>query len=64
MPAPSQTDYVKIYFTLYERFEQEQKAGSHRGHPFDYETKVLILFFTMMMWSFSTMHRTNPKKSG
>jgi hypothetical protein len=49
MPGPSKSDYVKTYFTLYERFEQEQKEGSHRGHPFDYETKVLILFFTMMM---------------
>jgi hypothetical protein len=49
MSAPSKTDYVRTYFTLYERFEQEQNAGVHRGHPFDYETKVLILFFTIMM---------------
>jgi hypothetical protein len=43
------TDYVKIYFNLYTRFEQEQQEVSHRGHPFDYETKCLILFFTIMM---------------
>jgi DNA-binding response OmpR family regulator len=24
MQAPSQGDYVKVYFTLFERFEQEQ----------------------------------------
>lgn len=50
MKAPSKHDYVNAYFTLYERFEQEQgKQVSHRGHPFDYETKSLIVFFTMMM---------------
>jgi hypothetical protein len=61
MPAPSMTDYVRTYFTLYERFEQEQKAGVHRGHPFDYETRVLIVFFTMMMirriTTFKAQHR-------
>ena len=49
MQAPSKTDYVKTYFTLYERFEQGQNQGSHRGHPYDYATKCLILFFTIMM---------------
>jgi len=50
MKAPSMHDYVKAYFTLYERFEQERtRQISHRGHPFDYETKVLIVFFTIMM---------------
>lgn len=49
MQAPSKSDYVKTYFTLYERFEQGQKEVSHRGRPFDYETKCLILFFTIMM---------------
>lgn len=49
MKAPSKTDYVKTYFTLYEHFEQGQNKGSHRGHPYDYEMKCLILFFTMMM---------------
>lgn len=61
MQAPSMTDYVKIYFTLYDRFEQGQKGGSHRGHPFDYETKYLILFFTIMMirriTAFKAQHR-------
>lgn len=49
MPAPSQTDYVRTYFTLYEAFEQGQTQANHRGHPCDYETKCLILFFTIMM---------------
>jgi len=50
MKAPSMHDYAKAYFTLYEHFEQEQKKQArHRGHPFDYETKELIVFFTVMM---------------
>lgn len=49
MTAPSMHDYVKIYCTLYERFEQEQNQMMHRGHPFDYETKTMILFFTIML---------------
>ena len=61
MQAPSKTDYVKTYFTLYEGFEQGQKGSTHRGHPFDYETKCLILFFTMMMirriTAFKAQHR-------
>lgn len=61
MQAPSKTDYVKTYFTLYEGFEQGQKEQIHRGHPFDYETKCLILFFTMMMIrrviAFKAQHR-------
>ena len=61
MQAPSKTDYVKIYFTLYEGFEQGQEGHIHRGHPFDYETKCLILFFTMMMIrripAFKAQHR-------
>jgi hypothetical protein len=61
LQAPSKTDYVKIYFTLYEGFEQGQEEHIHHGHPFDYETKYLILFFTMMMIrripAFKAQHR-------
>jgi hypothetical protein len=61
MKAPSKPDYVKTYFTLYERFEQEQKNDTHRGHPFDYQAKCLILFFTIMIIlrisPFKTQHR-------
>lgn len=49
MQAPSMHDYVRTYFTLYERFEQEQNSVvGHRGHPFDYEMKALVFFFTLM----------------
>jgi hypothetical protein len=49
MTAPSMHDYVKTYFTLYERFEQEQNDAMYRGHPFNYATKTMILFFTIML---------------
>jgi hypothetical protein len=49
MQAPSMRDYVRTYFTLFERFEQDQQnTALHRGHPFDYEMKTLIFFFTLM----------------
>jgi hypothetical protein len=61
MQAPSQADYVAAYFTLFDRFQQEQGNSVHYGHPFDYEDKVLIVFFTMMMvrriTAFKTQHR-------
>jgi hypothetical protein len=61
MQAPSQADYVMAYFTLYDRFQQEQACSVHYGHPFDYEDKVLIVFFTMMMirriTTFKAQHR-------
>jgi hypothetical protein len=61
MQAPSQADYVTAYFTLFELFQQEQVNLVHYGHPFDYETKILIVFFTIMMirriTAFKTQHR-------
>jgi hypothetical protein len=61
MQAPSQADYVSTYFTLFDRFQQEQDNCVHYGHPFDYEDKVLIVFFTIMlvrrMSAFKTQHR-------
>lgn len=61
MQAPSQADYVVAYFTLFDRFQQEQGNPVHYGHPFDYEDKVLIVFFTMMMirriTAFKAQHR-------
>jgi hypothetical protein len=61
MQAPSQADYVMAYFTLYDRFQQEQACSVHYGHPFNYEDKVLIVFFTMMMirriTTFKAQHR-------
>src|SRR4030067_36691 len=61
MQAPSQADYVTVYFTLFDRFQQEQGNPVHYGHPFDYEAKILIVFFTIMMLrritAFKTQHR-------
>jgi len=61
MQAPSQADYVMAYFTLFDRFKQEQGNPVHYGHPFDYEDKVLIVFFTIMIvrriTAFKTQHR-------
>jgi len=61
MQAPSQADYVTVYFTLFDRFQQEQGNLVHYGHPFDYEGKILIVFFTIMMvrriTAFKTQHR-------
>jgi hypothetical protein len=49
MQAPSLHNYVRAYFTLYKRFEQEQRNSVlHRDHPFDYEMKALIFFFTLI----------------
>ena len=61
MPAPSQADYVSLYFTLFERFQQEQAKLVHAGRPFNYEAKILIVFFTLMLvrriTAFKTQHR-------
>jgi hypothetical protein len=61
MQVPSKADYVTAYFTLFELFQQEQGNQVHYGHPFDYEAKILIVFFTIMMirriTAFKTQHR-------
>ena len=61
MQAPSKADYVMAYFTLFERFQQEQGSQAHYGRPFDYEVQILIVFFTIMMvrriTAFKTQHR-------
>ena len=61
MQAPTRADYVKVYFTLFERFEQEQEKVIHYGLPFAYEDRVLIVFFTMMsvrrITAFKTQYR-------
>ena len=50
MKAPTQADYVKTYFTLFERFEQIQaEAAAQQGRPYVYPEKLLIVFFTIMM---------------
>jgi len=61
MEAPSQADYVTVYFTLFDRFQQEQGNPVHYGHPFDYEAKILIVFFTIMMIRRITAFKTQQR---
>lgn len=49
MQAPNQADYVKTYFTLFEKFEQAQEARL-KGRPYKYEQKQMIVFYTIMMF--------------
>ena len=48
MVTPTLADYVDVLFTLVERFWQHHAARPHRGHPFVYEHKALIVFFFML----------------
>lgn len=61
MQAPTRADYVRVYFTLFERFQQERGKNIHSGHPFEYADRILIVFFTMMsirrITSFKAQHR-------
>ena len=61
MQAPSRADYVRVYFTLFEHFQQERGKSVHYGHPFEYADRVLIVFFTMMsmrrIMAFKAQHR-------
>jgi len=61
MQAPTRADYVRVYFTLFEYFQQARGATVHRGHPFEYQDRVLIVFFTIMsirrITTFKAQHR-------
>ena len=48
MQGPTRADYVRAYFTLYDYFQQVCGTSVHRGHPFEYQEQVLIVFFTIM----------------
>ena len=48
MLKPAFADYVQLIYALFDKFEQEHKTSSHRGHPFTYAQKLLIVFFTIM----------------
>jgi serine/threonine-protein kinase RsbW len=48
MVTPTFADYVGLLFTLFERFWQHECARPHRGYPFVYEQKALIVFFVVM----------------
>lgn len=48
MVNPTFADYVDLLFNLFERFWHHDSAQPHRGHPFVYEQKALIVFFLLM----------------
>jgi len=48
MVTPTFADYVDLLFNLFERFWHHDSARPHRGHPFGYEQKALIVFFLLM----------------
>jgi hypothetical protein len=55
------TDHIYLIFTLCERFWLHHAARPHRGHPFVYEQKALIVFFVAMQqchtFRFKAQHR-------
>jgi hypothetical protein len=61
MVEPTFADYVELLFTLFQHFLQHHAARPHRGHPFVYEHKALIMFFVVMqqrrIFRFKAQHR-------
>lgn len=63
MEEPTITDYIRIMFTLFERFEQEclAKQGPKIGRPYDYDQIAMIVLFTMLqfrrIYKFKTQQR-------
>ena len=49
MQATTRAVYVRVYFTLFECFQQEREPFVQYGHLFEYADQVLIVFFTMMI---------------
>ena len=48
MVTPTFADYVELLFTLFEHFWQQEAARAHRGRPFVYQQKALLVFFVVM----------------
>jgi hypothetical protein len=61
MATKNFSDYTYLFFTLFERFWLYHAARPHRGHPFVYEQKALIVFFVAMqqcnIFRFEAQHR-------
>ena len=61
MQLPTRADYVGVYFTLFELFQQERAKDVRLGHPFEYKDRISIVFFTMMsirgITAFKAQHR-------
>ena len=49
MQAPSRTDYIRSYFTLFDHFQQHHPSAAERGRPFTYAHRLLIIFCTWML---------------
>lgn len=52
MEEPTNADYARIMFTLFERFEQAQlkKQGPKLGRPYKYEQVGMIILFTLFQF--------------
>lgn len=50
MEKPARKDYIKMIYTLFDQFEQQQTTSSRRGRPFTYAQKVLLVFFIIMQF--------------
>jgi hypothetical protein len=61
MVTPTFADYVELLFTLFARFWPQEAARSHRGRPFVYQHKALIVVFVVMqqrrLFRFKAQHR-------
>lgn len=49
MAAPTRADYIQVYCTLFDRFEQTHVTAPRRGRPYTYRQRGLIVFFTCML---------------
>ncbi len=70
MHTPTRADYVRVYFTLFDRFEQVQRLPTWRGRRYTYAQRLLIVFFTCMLirriTAFTTQQRwltTHPEEA-
>jgi hypothetical protein len=61
MVTPTFADYVELLFTLFESLWQQEAAHKHRGRPFVYQHKALLVFFVVMQqrrtFRFKAQHR-------
>ena len=48
MVTPTFADYTDLLLNLFARFWQHACAHPHRGHPFVYTHKALLVFFLVM----------------
>jgi hypothetical protein len=60
MVKPTFADYVRLVYTLFDQFVQQQVNPARPGHPFVYQHKVMIVFFVIMqfkrLFQFETQH--------